>query len=100
MEWIYIFLAGVVLDILSTMYVRAVAKKETFSAARMTFLGEFVSLTVFLTILNKLDGGAGLNVSMPYVIVYCFGSSAGTILVMSDKERIKKAVKTMTMYFF
>lgn len=100
MEWVLIFLAGVVLDVISTMYLRAVAKKDTFSAARMTFLSELISLMAFITILDKLNGNAGLSASTPYILDYSLGAAVGTMLVMSDKERLKEAIKTTAMYLF
>lgn len=72
------FMAGLVLDVVNTTYVRAVADRARASAALLSGLGSLLWLLVFASVLGALEPGAAVG----NVLAYALGTSLGTWIGM------------------
>ena len=75
------FLAGVLQDFLFTMNLRYVAKNKVLLAMLVSFLVTLVNMVALYNILTQLNP----NETMPAIISYALGITAGTYLAMKFK---------------
>ena len=75
------FLAGVLQDFLFTSNLRYVAKNKVFMAVITSFLVTIVNLIALYNILTQLNP----NETLPAIIAYSLGITAGTFLAMKLK---------------
>ena len=75
------FLAGVLQDFLFTVNVRSVAKHRIIPALITSFLVTIVNLVVLYNILSQLEA----EKTVPAIISYALGITAGTYLAMKFK---------------
>lgn len=85
MDYLIYFIVGVVQDFLTTLNWRYVAKDKILSAMLFSFLTTAVGMIVLYNIITQLDP----EKSIPAIIIYSLGITAGTFLAMKFKIGLK-----------
>ena len=85
--WIYLiyFGAGILQDIVITLYYRFVIDKRAFGSGVLSFIVTLINLTILYGILSSLGPDSGIKL----ILVYALGNAVGAYLAVRFTKNIK-----------